>query len=71
VKVTADTITDEQIRELQDDRGAWPLDRYYQTKYACEVALQRIGPTSAHRWRHSIAREICAEIWNARHGGES
>ncbi len=64
--LTADTITDEQIRDLQlriHEPGLVPNDRFYQVKYACEVALQKEPmPTSAHRWRYDNARAICAEI---------
>ncbi len=57
--VTAETVTDEQIRELMRTRpmGDLKLDAVYRR------ALDR---THVNRVRD---RERCAEIWNARHGG--
>lgn len=66
MKVTADTITDEQIRELRDRRLFpiyWAGDHsVWDAINTCRVALVD---------RESSARARCAEIWNARHGGES
>ena len=52
--ITADTITDAQIRELRNTKRSvehWNL---------CDRAIR-----NASAWDH-IARERCAEIWNAR-----
>lgn len=67
-QLTANTITDEQIRELLADRyNPAFTGKFYQVKYACEVALQKEPmPTSAHRWRYDNARQICADAWNER-----
>lgn len=61
--LTADTITNEQIRELRDDLRAlrlWGL-----TRAECEVAL---GPNDGElaRLARRLARARCAEILNAR-----
>lgn len=56
--VTADTITDEQIRKLQDEsRDAGPDDTAY---LYCRVALGTM------RGDRAKARARCAEILNAR-----
>ena len=59
MKVTGETITDEQIRES----GASPGDRY--------LALKLPVWPDNDTWalgNHHRARARCAEIWNARHG---
>ena len=65
MKVTAETITDEQIRRIRAQ---------------CEETLVRYGLSSSQRaidicntalLGGSEALAFCAEIWNARHGGES
>lgn len=61
--LTADTITDEQIRELRDDPRI--LRVYGLTRSECECALDASdGELAAFARR--IAREFCAEILNAR-----
>jgi hypothetical protein len=63
MKVTADTITDEQIRELLStliDNH----ERHYLARYACAIALMHNRPEKADKIRDARAR--CAEILNAR-----
>ena len=76
--VTADTITDEQIRELRDAHQYRPPGSSgYGTYLDCRVALGQ--PSSVFdatarpsMWRHpdpsdvAKARALCAEILNAR-----
>ncbi len=64
MKVTADTITDEQIRELREWSNSETV------RASCRRALhvvERVGSGRALM----RARERCAAAWNARHGGES
>lgn len=75
MKVTAATITDEQIRELRTDLHA---DGHTDTTYsdACDVALLDIMTFRGYerlaaQTERQLARARCAEIWNARHGAES
>jgi len=62
VKVTADTITDEQIRELHD---AGLIDwREYQR--AIRKRDHSFESPASYRSMRKRARARCAEIWNAR-----
>lgn len=65
MKVTAETITDEQIRQLRGrlaledpDDDAWPV-------YIDWALMSPVGSTKRAR-----GRAECAAAWNARHGGE-
>lgn len=71
MKVTADTITDEQIGELWREAAGAPLPHADpDLAYLCNVA--RSTPVlAADVCERYSARARCAEIWNARHGGES
>jgi hypothetical protein len=60
VKLTADTITDEQIRALYRDRANLSPDEHR----ACVEALSRKIPPAFDTRR--LARARCAEILNAR-----
>lgn len=77
-KVTADTITDEQIRALRIDAAN------HATTVICKEALAEL-PCSSCRTRQrrgfdgqcpscanerSVARERCADAWNIRHGAK-
>jgi hypothetical protein len=55
VKVTGETITDEQIAELRADPTVDPI--------VVRAAAAAAGPLKRHRVQ---ARTMCAEIWNAR-----
>ena len=62
--VTAETITDAQIRELNE---------YHRGYHEAQIALgtlkrTRIG-TPVTEWRKRQARTRCAEVYNARFGG--
>jgi len=57
MKVTAETITDEQILRLKDEFGHGPMFDI------CRCALG--GLLLVRETRHS-ARAICANAWNAR-----
>jgi hypothetical protein len=59
VKVTADTITDEQIRELEHDASGLGRNPDANMLAICAAALA--GDV--------YARFHCAAVWNARHGG--
>jgi len=61
-EVTADTITDEQIRELYDD-GAISYDTLYRA-----VHRERLVGESHAAFKRSrgYRRGQCAEMWNAR-----
>jgi hypothetical protein len=66
VKVTADTITDGQIRHLAD---AASVAADYDFGNVCADALGLDRPRSADQLTPSLkaaAREKCAAIWNAR-----
>ena len=59
--VTAETITDEQIRAMQSSPADYDQPRLsFSLAYICEVAL--VG----NHYRKE-ARMICARHWNARH----
>lgn len=60
VKVTAETITDEQIAAS----GAGEEDR----EYAVAVDPNWPGGKRWWSWRHREAKRACAAAWNARHG---
>lgn len=67
-KLTADTITDEQIRGLRDESAALPTARARRDRTEiCDIALDRFALSSAKAKRSARAR--CAEILNARKGG--
>ncbi len=59
MKVTGDTITDEQIDSLREEANALILA-------AKSALLPKRGNPVARR----DGREACAAIWNARHGDE-
>jgi len=68
VKVTADTITDEQIRELRRTPGL-PLSLVRQ----CDRAINE-DEDGDDAWSDEIvsaARARCADAYNARLGGDS
>lgn len=78
VKVTVDTITDEQIRELHNSALEGTAADAHR-RHLCHVALAECcvatrGPMS-HRYpgadEIAEARTWLAEFWNASHGGES
>jgi hypothetical protein len=79
VKVTADTITDEQIRELKveaTDHAVTVVCKQALRELPCNACSvrQRRGfdgqcPTCADE--RTRARARCAEIWNTRRGGAS
>lgn len=69
MKLTADTITDEQIRELRDLSDSDEImlvfnNREMSVAYLCERALTVKGLA------RYAARARCAEIWNARHASQ-
>jgi hypothetical protein len=66
-KLTADTITDEQIRELRSSLPESPEfgGFEWQRVRECEVALFDIHSVGAPE-RRKLARARCAEILNAR-----
>ncbi len=66
MKVTSETITDEQIRELQVGQGA-NFNLWSRTRDALNYHPS-VEPYASIRRE---AREYCAAVWNARHGGES
>ncbi len=73
--VTAETITDEQIRELhaqteRDIAKQWPHPEAMELRFATSAALHRNldqsdGNGTWNRWR-----EQCATAYNARHGAK-
>jgi hypothetical protein len=66
--VTADTITDEQIRELRSTTD-WDGPQTDEVHADCGIALSRPrDPASPLASARALARARCAEIWNARHG---
>ena len=67
MKVTADTITDEQIRELHNADGAITFDWFYRA-----VHRERLVGESKVAFERSrrYYRARCAEEWNARHGND-
>ena len=67
MKVTAETITDEQIREVGP-----PGSRHFETSQMALSATGRLwwGEVITADMLHR-ARERLAAAWNARHGGES
>jgi hypothetical protein len=68
--LTADTITDEQIRELRDSlTPTADFDSFdWQRRRECLIALhdQPYAADSPTSERRAIARARCAEILNAR-----
>jgi hypothetical protein len=60
MKLTADTITDEQIRGMR--RAALHFDELV-TAMTCTVALGEDNSSTADR---QVARARCAEIFNAK-----
>ena len=70
MKVTGDTITGKQIRQLRaEDETPLTGNGFH---IACDIAL---GVYDLEEWddrelarQIAIAKERCAEIWNARHG---
>ena len=58
MKITADTITDEQIEELF---ASLPPGHY-----AVAWCLDARFPSASHPHRQRNARQQCAEIWNER-----
>ena len=74
MKVTAETITDAQIRELRDEQASTtPVGRHWST---CVDALsdewhEGDGRRAIeHNRERAEARARCAEIWNARAGAK-
>ena len=63
MKVTAETITDEQLLELM--AGERPESLRHDR---CGTALRMPGFASTKEGVEH-AREFCAAAWNARHGG--
>lgn len=70
--ITADTITDEQIRELRDGQGHRRFTAYEQTWgiwQLCMDAMMRPdyqrGDARTRIWERGRARELCAEIVQA------
>lgn len=67
LKVTVDTITDEQIRALSE-ASAISIDLAYRAAYRDRL----VGESkSAYMRARRAARARCAGAWNARHGGDS
>ncbi len=66
--LTADTITDEQIRELRESVGDAALAGDRILRYDCKIALGelRSGPTGSSDAEIRACRARCAEILNAR-----
>ncbi len=64
MKVTAETITDEQILEL---RGPAARDFDHEDLELWAVCVSALNPLSARR---AEARRRCAAAWNARHGAD-
>lgn len=62
-KVTAESITYEQIRELRNEVGP----RHWVWQYTIDAET----PSTSHPHRQRNARRECAAAWNARHGGDS
>lgn len=74
VKVTGDTITDEQIRELRDSVLVHEADAatVHQMSQDALGNFHQERLTADAIWgRIDYARARCAEIWNARHGADS
>lgn len=78
MRVTTDTITDDQIRELRQSYSVQRINNLLGTpgsesaaiKAACDIALAwPPAPNGASAYRKARAR--CADAWNARHGGGS
>lgn len=63
--LTADTITDEQIRELRNVALGHGYDQNHATGMQCWIALALTDPNIHHVQRYA-ARARCAEILNAR-----
>ena len=68
--LTADTITDEQIRKLRSDSITGCYSHIFKPETqvvvdACDTALYSPAPSSA-----AAARARCAEILNARNGNK-
>jgi hypothetical protein len=74
VKVTAETITDEQILQLQEDTAELTGKHNSATVIALarpagrDRRAQHKRESDALRMR--CARETCAAMWNARHGAK-
>ncbi len=69
MKVTAETITDKQIRELMD--WAWDTRGKARLVKSCMVALFGAETKDLRRGEtRVVARERCAVAWNARHRRE-
>jgi hypothetical protein len=80
--LSADTITDDQIRSLRDDESTWIADHpgstttnyaeYTQHTYAKRQAEVALGERRARRGSSKAdARARCAAILNARNGRAS
>lgn len=67
--VTAETITDEQIRELLDGLLGDAHAHAFMAREmdACRVAL---GHRRRRHLTRQAARDACAVAWNARHGAK-
>jgi hypothetical protein len=64
MRVTAETITDEQIRELHD-ACAITFDRLYRAVYRERLVGESVV---AFKQSRMYARELCADAWNRHHG---
>lgn len=69
MKVTGETITDEQIRHLLTDRDPTVKPLSLKDRAWCISAL-RIPVGNLATVSRQEARDCCAAAWNARHGGE-
>lgn len=67
MRVTADTITDKQIREMLDDPKSYFGLAWLAASDMCTALKMRRARPGTSR---ADARARCAEAWNARHGGE-
>jgi len=69
VKVTADTITDAQIRELR--HSVKDSTVYQATLRATRMRRSDYCMPTVPYDEWIANRRLCADAWNARHGGES
>lgn len=68
MKVTAETITDEQIRELRSTTE-WDGPQTNEIYADCGIALSKPrDPSSPLSYARGLARARCAAAWNTRHG---
>ncbi len=69
--VTAETITDEQIRELAADADLWcqPAGEGPGSGLMNDVFMIALSKCDQHSALTRRCRARCAAAWNARHGG--